>query len=75
MPDSIVKLKELGVSLEFGIDGGYETTKEHRCGLKPASFKKLTDTIAACVKAGIGCGSTMTVHPHEVQHMERGLIF
>jgi pyruvate-formate lyase-activating enzyme len=73
--DSIVRLRQWGVSLEFGIDGGPETTIEHRCGLKPASFKKLTDTIAACVKAGIHCGSTMTVHPHEVRHMEQGLDF
>ncbi len=73
--DSIIQLRELGVSLEFGIDGGSETTIEHRCGLKPASFKKLTDTIGECLKAGIRCGSTMTVHPHEVQHMEQGLDF
>ena len=73
--DSIVKLKELGVTLEFGIDGTAQTTIRHRSGLKPASFKKLTDTIATCVKAGIPCGSTMTVHPHEVRHMEQGLDF
>jgi len=73
--DSIRQLRELGVSLEFGIDGAAETTMEHRCGLKPASFKKLTDTIGECVKAGIRCGSTMTVHPHEVEHMEKGLDF
>ena len=73
--DSIAKLRQLGVTLEFGIDGGMETTMQHRCGLKPASFQKLTDTIAKCVKAGIGCGSTMTVHPHEVGHMEKGLDF
>jgi MoaA/NifB/PqqE/SkfB family radical SAM enzyme len=71
----ITELKRLNVSLEFGIDGQSETTIEHRCGLKPASFKKLTDTIAKCVAAGIKCGSTMTVHPHEVQHMEKGLDF
>jgi|GEM_PF-1045815 len=73
--DSITQLRELGVTLEFGIDGHAETTMEHRCGLKPASFRKLTETIQACVKAGIGCGSTMTVHPHEVAHMEKGLEF
>ena len=72
---SIAELKRLNVSLEFGIDGQSETTIEHRCGLKPASFKRLTDTIAKCVAAGIKCGSTMTVHPHEVQHMEKGLDF
>lgn len=71
----IAELKRLNVSLEFGIDGQSETTIEHRCGLKPASFKKLTDTIAKCVASGIKCGSTMTVHPHEVQHMEKGLDF
>ena len=74
-PDSIARLRELGVSLEFGIDGGFNSTAAHRCGLKPASFKKLTDTIQQCVKAGIGCGSTMTVHPHEVGNMEEGLDF
>lgn len=73
--DSISQLRKLGVSLEFGIDGTSETTLRHRCGFKPASFKKLTDTIAKCVAAGIRCGSTMTVHPHEVQHMEQGLDF
>ncbi len=72
---SIEELRRLKVSLEFGIDGAFETTAEHRCGLKPASFKKLTDTIQKCVAAGISCGSTMTVHPHEVQHMEKGLDF
>jgi pyruvate-formate lyase-activating enzyme len=72
---SIAELKRLNVSLEFGIDGQSETTIEHRCGLKPASFKKLTETIAKCVAAGINCGSTMTVHPHEVQNMEKGLDF
>ena len=72
---SIVKLRELGVTLEFGIDGASETTIEHRCGLKPASFEKLTETIRKCVEAGIGCGSTMTVHPDKVQHMEQGLDF
>ncbi len=71
----IVQLRELGVSLEFGIDGNSQTTLEHRCGLKPASFEKLTNTIAQCVAAGISCGSTMTVHPHEVEHMEQGLDF
>lgn len=73
--DSIVKLHQLGVSLEFGIDGGSEATIQHRCGLKPASFKRLTETIGDCVKAGIRCGSTMTVHPHEVHQMEQGLDF
>lgn len=72
---SIAELKRLNVSLEFGIDGQMQTTTRHRCGLKPASFKKLTDTIAKCVAAGIKCGSTMTVHPHEVEHMEEGLDF
>lgn len=72
---SITELKRLNVSLEFGIDGAMETTMKHRCGLKPASFQKLTETIAKCVKAGIHCGSTMTVHPHEVAHMEKGLDF
>lgn len=73
--NDILKLRDLGVSLEFGIDGAMGTTMQHRCGLKPASFQKLTDTIAKCVAAGISCGSTMTVHPHEVQHMEQGLNF
>lgn len=72
---SIEKLRELGVSLEFGIDGGCEQTVRHRWGLKTASFKRLTDTIRICLKAGISCGCTMTVHPHEVQHMEEGLNF
>lgn len=73
--DSIVRLKELGGSLEFGIDGGCEQTIRHRGGLKHASFKHLTDTIRACLKAGISCGCTMTVHPYEVQHMEEGVNF
>jgi hypothetical protein len=71
----IVRLKDLRVSLEFGIDGNSKPTIEHRCGLKPASFMRLTETIGKCIKAGIGCGSTMTVHPHEVEHMEEGLDF
>lgn len=74
-PSDIAQLRELGVSLEFGIDGSSQTTIQHRCGLKPASFKKLTETIKKCLEAGIRCGSTMTVHPHEVQHMEQGLDF
>ncbi len=73
--ESIVQLRKLGVSLEFGIDGASETTIQHRCGIKPASFKKLTETIRKCLKEEIRCGSTMTVHPHEVQHMEQGLDF
>ncbi|MDP2653383.1 MAG: radical SAM protein [Candidatus Omnitrophota bacterium] len=73
--ESISRLRELGVSLEFGIDGASETTNQHRCGLKPGSFQKLTETIKKCMDAGIKCGSTMTVHPEEVQHMEQGLGF
>lgn len=73
--ESIVKLRQLGVTLEFGIDGTGATTMQHRCGLKPASFKKLTATIQKCLAAGIGCGSTMTVHPDEVAYMEQGLDF
>jgi pyruvate-formate lyase-activating enzyme len=73
--ESIAELRRLGVSLEFGIDGASETTIQHRCGLKPGSFQKLTDTIAKCLAAGIHCGATMTVHPHEVSHMEQGLDF
>lgn len=73
--ESIVQLRKLGVSLEFGIDGASEATIQHRCGLKPASFKKLTETIKKCLEAGLRCGSTMTVHPHEVQRMEQGLDF
>lgn len=72
---SISELKRLNVSLEFGIDGEKETTIEHRCGLKPASYKRLTETIAKCLAAGLRCGSTMTVHPNEVEHMEKGLDF
>lgn len=72
---SIVKLRRLKVSLEFGIDGGCEQTLRHRRGLKAASFKRLTDTIRACLDAGIPCGCTMTVHPHEVPHMAAGLDF
>ncbi len=71
--EDIEKLARLKVSLEFGIDGGQEQTARHRCGLKPASYQKLADTIKACLKAGIGCGSSMTVHPHEIEHMEQGL--
>jgi pyruvate-formate lyase-activating enzyme len=74
-PGLIAPLRKLGVSLEFGIDGACEQTISHRRGLKPASFKRLTDTIRKCVQAGIRCGSTMTVHPHEVQHMQEGLSF
>ncbi len=74
-PEDIVQLKKLGVSLEFGIDGEQQQTAEHRCGLKPATFEKLTKTINACVNAGIGCGATMTVHPSEVARMEEGLAF
>lgn len=73
--ESLIQLRELGVSLEFGIDGGFEQTMRHRCGLKPVSFKHLTETISACLKAGIYCGCTMTVHPSEVHHMEEGLDF
>lgn len=73
--ESIVQLREFGVSLEFGIDGASETTIQHRCGLKPTSFKKLTETIKKCLEAGLRCGSTMTVHPHEVPYMEQGLEF
>lgn len=73
--ESIAQLYKLGVSLEFGIDGASEITVQHRCGLKPASFRKLTETIKKCLEAGLRCGSTMTVHPHEVQHMEQGLDF
>lgn len=73
--ESIVRLRKLNVSLEFGIDGACETTIRHRCGLKPVSFKKLTETIKKCLNAGLGCGSTVTVHPSEVQYMEQGLDF
>lgn len=72
---SIKQLRRLNVSLEFGIDGGCEQTLRHRHGLKPGSFKHLTDTIRACRKAGISCGCTMTIHPDEVQHMAEGLKF
>lgn len=72
---SIKGLRQLGVSLEFGIDGASESTIRHRKGLKPASFQLLTDTIRACLKAGISCGCTMTVHPQEVRYMEQGLDF
>ena len=72
---SIKQLRRWQVSLEFGIDGGCEPTIRHRCGLKPASFKHLTDTIGACLKAGVSCGCTMTVHPQEVPHMAEGLNF
>lgn len=71
----IEKLCEAGVSLEFGIDGGCEQTVRHRRGLDDESFERLTDNIRACLKAGISCGCTMAVHPHEVQHMEEGLDF
>ncbi len=73
--ESIEQLSRLGVSLEFGIDGASEQTIRHRGGLKPASFQHLTNTIRNCLKAGIYCGCTMTVHPHEVQHMAEGLNF
>ena len=73
--DDIAELRRLGVSLEFGVDGRSQQTLEHRCGLKPASFQRLTGTIQECVKAGIHCGSTMTVHPNEVRYMEEGLEF
>lgn len=72
---SIEKLRKLGVSLEFGIDGGCEQTVRRRRGLKASSFKRLTDTIRACLKAGISCGCTMAVHPHDVQYMAEGLNF
>jgi len=35
----------------------------------------LTETIKKCVAAGIGCGSTMTVHPDKVGQIEQGLDF
>jgi hypothetical protein len=72
---SIEQLRRWNVSLEFGIDGGSEQTIRHRHGLKPLSFKHLTDTVRACRKAGISCGCTMTIHPDEVQHMAEGLKF
>ncbi len=73
--EDILKLSDLGVSLEFGIDGKPKETIKHRCGLKPASYDRLTTTIQKCLKAGIFGGSTMTVHPEEVDHMEEGLDF
>jgi pyruvate-formate lyase-activating enzyme len=72
---SIKQLRRLGVSLEFGIDGACEQTIRHRCGLKQASFKHLTDTISLCLNAGISCSCTMTVHPDEVVYMGEGLRF
>ncbi len=63
------------VSLEFGIDGAFNQTARHRWGLKKELFKKLTENIQMCLKAGISCGCTMTVHPHEVQYMAEGLRF
>jgi len=72
---SIDQLCRWKVSLEFGIDGACGQTIRHRKGLKPTSFKRLTDNISACLKAGIFCGCTMTVHPQEVRYMEQGLDF
>lgn len=71
--EDILKLKDLGVSLEFGIDGKPKETIQHRCGLKPASYNRLTETIRKCMKVGIFGGSTMTVHPEEVDHMEESV--
>lgn len=72
---SIEQLCRLKVSLEFGIDGACGPTIRHRRGLNSLSFKHLTDNIRACLKAGISCGCTMTVHPREVRYMEQGLDF
>ncbi|MEI7998582.1 MAG: radical SAM protein [Candidatus Omnitrophota bacterium] len=72
---SIEKFRRWKVSLEFGIDGSSEQTIKHRCGLKSTSFKRLTDNISMCLKAGISCGCTMTVHPQEVRYMDQGLDF
>ncbi len=71
----IGQLLDFGVSLEFGIDGALETTQSHRHGLTPESFERLTKNITKCIGAGIKCGSTMTVHPYDVQDMEHGLDF
>lgn len=73
--EDISQLKDLNVSLEFGIDGKQDVTGRHRCGLKPGSFNRLTATIQKCMEAGIYGGSTMTVHPEEVGHMAEGVAF
>lgn len=73
--EAMIKLRDMNVSLEFGIDGTAEQTLRYRKGLTPASFRRLTDTIQRCAAVGIPCCATMPVHPHELEHMHAGLVF
>ncbi len=68
-------LKARGVSLEFGIDGGVETTTRWRKPMNPEMFARIVRNIRRAVDAGIACGCTMTVHPDEVRQMAENLRF
>lgn len=68
-------LKAREVSLEFGLDGDFETTARWRTPMDRRGFDRLVRHIRYAVDAGISCGSTMTVHPQEVSRMAGNLCF
>ncbi len=67
--------RKAGMTIEFGIDGDLITTTRHRCGLDQKSFGILVGNIREAVRAGIGVGCTMTVHPDQVTQMASNLLF
>ncbi|MEI8011209.1 MAG: radical SAM protein [Candidatus Omnitrophota bacterium] len=68
-------LKARGVSLEFGLDGDFETTARWRTPMDRRGFDRLVRNIRRAVAAGVSCGCTMTVHPDEVAGMAGNLRF
>lgn len=56
--------RRMGISLEFGIDGGYKTTSKHRKGTE-GFYNTIINNMLKSRMAGIKTTSTLTVHPQE----------
>jgi len=73
--EHLLFFKRKNIALEFGFDGGGDSTIKHRIGLNKLSHQKVLENIKKARDMGIKYYITMTVFPHEADKVYQNFEF
>lgn len=68
-PSKLQYLKDKGVIIEGGIDGGFQSNFRHRIGITKKKYRVCLKSMDSIVKNNLIMNPTMTVHPRETGFM------
>ena len=68
-------LKENEARVEVGIDGNFQTMKNHRLGIDEEKFSKIKENITLLQKNKVPICPTMTVHPQEAENLWSNFLY